>query len=292
MGTSGSYGGPAPGSPLVPTWVDPVGSPPIGPGLPPPDIAQPDGVPSPTVPAAPSARPNPQPAPAGNFTVPRSNFTRYARSGGNDRTSLGRAVSSYVSSGTGGARRAAQRMGSSRGTTARLANFLSDVSNRGAQAALRSLNLEALAGRPIEEIFLGLADFICPEGGTVDEGIARDAFIETVVELAGLGVTDLDSLTPAQIQTVFELYATHAIEARICNDIGAKSVTLPADVHAVERLQNQLKDFIRRGVSDAMTRAQTDIRTLAPERVNRFVDSIYEAAFEILQTMAEAMAET
>lgn len=120
MGTSGSYGGPAPGSPLVPTWVDPIGSPPIGPGLPPPDIAQPDGVPSPTVPAAPSARPNPQPAPAGNFTVPRSNFTRYARSGGNDRTSLGRAVSSYVSSGTGGARRAAQRMGSSRGTTARL----------------------------------------------------------------------------------------------------------------------------------------------------------------------------
>jgi hypothetical protein len=53
-----------------------------------------------------------------------------------------------------------------------------------------------------------------------------------------------------------------------------------------------LKDFIRRGVSDALTRAQTDIRTLAPERVNGFVDSIYEAAFDILQTLAEAMAES
>jgi hypothetical protein len=93
-------------------------------------------------------------------------------------------------------------MGSSRGTTARLANFLTSVSNQGAREALRSLNLEALAGRPIEEIFLGLADYICPESGTVDEGIARDAFIETVAELASLGMTDLDGLTPAQMQTV------------------------------------------------------------------------------------------
>jgi hypothetical protein len=183
-------------------------------------------------------------------------------------------------------------MGSSRGTAARLTDFLADVSGRGVQQALRSLNLESLAGRPIEEIFLGLADYICPEGGTVDEGIARDAFIETVAELAGLGIMDLDSLTAAQMQTVFELYATHAIEARICNDIGANSVTLPADVHAVECIQTQLKDFIRRGVSDALTRAQTDIRTLAPDSINGFVDSIYEAAFEILQTLAEAMAES
>jgi len=183
-------------------------------------------------------------------------------------------------------------MGSSRGTAAKLVSFLADVSGQGAEAALRSLNLEALAGRPIEEIFLGLANYICPEGGTVDEGIARDAFIETVAELAGLGITDLDSLTPAQMQTVFELYATHAIEARICNDIGTKSVTLPADVHAVERIQAQLKDFIRRGVADALTRAQTDIRKLSPGRVNGFVDSIYEAAFEILQTLADAMAQS
>jgi hypothetical protein len=291
MGTSGSYGGPSPGSSLVPTWVDPIRSPPIGPGLPPPDGLVPGVVP-PAVPAPPPARPVPQPAPADNFTAPRTNFTRYAGSGGNDRASLGRAISGYVSGGVGGSRRAVQRMGSSRGTTARLATFLNNVSNQGAREALRLLNLEALAGRPIEEIFLSLADYICPESGTVDEGIAREAFIETVAELASLGITDLDSLTAVQMQTVFELYATHAIEARICNDIGSKSITLPADVGAIERIQAQLKDFIRRGVSDAMTQAGTDLKTLAPEQVNGFVDTIYEAAFEILQTMAEALAET
>jgi hypothetical protein len=289
MGTSGSYGGPSPGSSLVPTWIDPILSPPVGPGLP-PDDAEPGAIP-PTVPVPPPVRPVPQPAPADNFTAPRTNFTRYVGSGGNDRRSLGRAISGYVSGGVGGSRRAVQRMGSSRGTTARLASFLSNVSNQGAREALRALNLEALAGRPIEEIFLGLADYICPESGTVDEGIAREAFIETVAELASLGMTDLDALTPVQMQTVFELYAAHAIEARICNDIGSKSIMLPADVAAVERIQAQLKDFIRRGVSDAMTQARTDLKTLAPERVNGFVDTIYQAAFEIFQTMAEAAAK-
>ena len=83
-------------------------------------------------------------------------------------------------------------------------------------------------------MFAGLADYICPEGGSIDEGIARDAFVETIADLAGAGITDIDALTPGQIQTVFELYATHAIEARICNDIGTKVVTLPADPRAAE----------------------------------------------------------
>ena len=111
-------------------------------------------------------------------------------------------------------------MGSSRGVGAGLVRFLNDASANGVREALRTLNLESLAGRPIEEVFAGLADYICPEGGSIDEGIARDAFVETIADLAGAGITDIDALTPGQIQTVFELYATHAIEARICNDIG------------------------------------------------------------------------
>lgn len=181
-------------------------------------------------------------------------------------------------------------MGSSRTAGARLLGFLSDAANRGAREALRALNLETLAGRPLEEIFLGLADYVCPDGGTLDEGIARDAFIETIADLADLGVTDLDALTPDQMQTVFELYATHAIEARICNDIGTKTVILPADVRAVERIQAQLRDFVRRGVSDALTAARAALQALTPERVLGFVGGVYESAFAILRSIGEAEA--
>ncbi len=47
--------------------------------------------------------------------------------------------------------------------------------------------------------------------------------------ISGRYSSDLDGLTADQMQTVFELYATNAIEARLCNDIGAKTITLPSD---------------------------------------------------------------
>jgi hypothetical protein len=182
-------------------------------------------------------------------------------------------------------------MGSARGAGSRLLGFLSDAARRGATEALRALNLGALAGRPIEEIFLGLADYVCPDGGTIDEGIAREAFIETIADLAGAGITDLDGLTPDQMQTVFELYATNAIEARLCNDIGMKTVTLPSDSRQAARVQAQLNDFIRRAVADALTTARAAAAALTPDRVLAFVGGIYEQAFGILQIMGDAEAE-
>jgi hypothetical protein len=221
----------------------------------------------------------------------RNNFTRFAHSGGSDRASLGRAVSGYVTTSSGGARQAAQRMGASRGAGARLLGFLADAQVRGAREALRELNLEGLAGRPIDEIFIGLADYICPNAGTVDDGIAREAFVETIIELTTLGVTDLDGLTPDQMQTVFELYATHAIEARLCNDIGTKAITMPADAQTALRIQEQLRDFIRNGVSDALTAARTEAPVLTRDRIQSFVDSVYERSFGILKALGDAEAD-
>lgn len=294
MGTSSAYGGPGGGTPLVPSWLGADGTTGDTPAAPP----APDGVPTgdpaapAPIPAAPLNRPAiPTPADANRFTAARGNFTRFAHSGGTDRASLGRAVSGYVSTSSGGARHAAQRMGASRVGGARLLGFLADAQARGATEALRSLNLDGLAGRPIDEVFVGLADYICPSEGTVDAGIAREAFIETIIELTTLGVTDLDALTPDQMQTVFELYATHAIEARLCNDIGTKLVTAPADAQTALRVQDQLRDFIRNGVSDALTSARAETPTLTQDRVQSFVNTVYERAFGILQALGDAEAD-
>ncbi|ALC14662.1 Qat anti-phage system associated protein QatB [Sphingopyxis sp. 113P3] len=294
MGTSSAYGGAGGGTPLIPSWLQGDGDGGAGAAA---DAGDGDGVqpPSPAekppaVPHAPAPRPA---APAGasdRFTSARTNFTRFAGSGGSDRRSLGRAVSQYVSKSAGGSRQAAQRMGSSRGAGAGLVRFLNDASANGVREALRTLNLESLAGRPIEEVFAGLADYICPEGGSIDEGIARDAFVETIADLAGAGITDIDALTPGQIQTVFELYATHAIEARICNDIGTKVVTLPADPRAAERVQAQLRDFIQRGVSDAINAASVNVQSLTSDAVLGFVTDVYQSAFDVLQTMGDGEA--
>jgi hypothetical protein len=180
-------------------------------------------------------------------------------------------------------------MGASRQAGARLYSFLADAQTRGPVEALRALNLDALAGRPIEEIFLGIAEYVCPIGGTVDEGIARDAFVDTIADLADQGITDFDALTADQMQTVFEMFAAHAIEARICNDIGKNAIKLPSDVAAVERVQAQLHDFVARAVSDALTDAVAG--ALTQQKALQHVDGVYEAAFEMLQTLGDAESE-
>lgn len=230
-------------------------------------------------------------ADSSRFTAARNNFSRFVGSGGDDRRSLGRAVSHYVGSSLGGPRTAAARLGSARGAGSRLLSFLSDTVNRGADAALRALNLDSLAGRPIQEIFLGLSDYICPDGGSLDEGIAREAFVETIADLAGAGITELNGLTVDQMQTVFELYATNVIEARLYNDIGAKVIILPHNEREIERIQAQLNDFIRRGVSDVLTVNQVTATSLTPDRVLQFVDNIYEQSYEILLSLGEVEAE-
>jgi hypothetical protein len=285
MGTSNAYGGPGGGTPLVPSWLGPGNG-----GAGDPDSARLPS-PSPLAPPAPAPLPPiPPAAEADRFRAARSNFSRFARSGGNDRASLGRAVSNYVSRSSGGSRAAAQRMGASRAAGGRLLSFLSDVADSGPRDALRALNLENLAGRPIEEVFLGLVDYVCPEGGTIDEGIARAAFIEAITELAENGITNFDGITADQMQTVFELYAAHAIEARLCNDIGTKAITLPADLSAAARVQVQLLDFVRRGVSDALTSARAAMLSLTQDRILDFVTDVYEQAFFVLQTMGDAEA--
>lgn len=293
MGTSNAYGGAGGDTPLIPSWLKDGGDAGSNPETNGGDSALPspaDG-PPPAVPPAPPRRPAIAAGLSNRFTSARSNFSHFASSGGSDRKSLGRAISQYVSKSTGGAHQAARRMGSSRSAGAGLVNFLNDVTTRGIQEALRTLNLESLAGKPIEEVFSGLADYICPEGGSIDEGIARDAFVETIADLASAGITDVDTLTADQIQTVFELYATHAIEARICNDIGTKIVTLPADPRAAERVQAQLRDFIQRGVSDAINTAGVNIQSLTPNAVIDFVTTVYQSAFDVLQIMGDEEAE-
>jgi hypothetical protein len=288
MGTSSAFGGQGGGTPLLPSWLGNEGSPPSAPNGAAPPSSPPPAEPGDGPPARPPVPPSADPT---RFSAARGNFSRFASSGGSDRRALGRAVSQYVGLSSGGPRTAAARMGSARGAGSRLLSFLADVARHGAADALRTLNLGALSGRPIEEVFVALADYVCPDGGTIDEGIAREAFIETIIDLADEGITDLDGLTPDQMQSVFELYATNAIEARLCNDIGLKAVILPSDSRQAARVQSQLNDFIRRAVTDALTTARAATAALTPDRVLAFVGDVYERAFVLLQIMGDDEAE-
>lgn len=285
MGTSKGYGGASSG--LVPSWVDDP-SPGVAPG-PPPTVPPGGGAPKPgpgQAPAPPSRTPpRPDTSGAGSFQGARGAFSRFAMSG--SRSALGSALSSYVRKGTGGARRAARRMGASRAAGARLLGVVRDFQRLGAAETLRQLNLPGLAGRPAADVFLAILEFVCPPGGAVDEAIARQAMLETIGDLAEAGVGDFDTMTPDQLREFFLDFVARSIEGRVMADLGARSVTLPADAATVEAAQQQLHDFVTGCTQSELSNRLDGVERLGDRDVERVVNEIYEAAFELVAAAAE-----
>lgn len=273
MGTSNSYGGPGGKNPLLPTWLDGGESP--FPAEPPANPAEPGQQPTP---------PNgdPQVVPPMRFQAPRANFSRFVSSGGSNSGALKRAVSGYVTKSSGGAATATRRMGSSRVAAGRLLSFLSDAKAGGLSQALQKLNLGQLVGKPIEELFVGLADYICSSNGSVDAGIARDAYIDAIPDMLAAGIESLDTLTEGQIQTVFEIFVSNSIFDRLLNDIGAGTVQLPETSKDVILIQEQVKDFIRGAVHDAADSRAGDFSQINQQEAGMLTTEIYEQAFTIL----------
>ena len=296
MGTSKSYGGPTSG--LVPSFVDdptpptqprPPATAPAAPNAPGgPSSPQPEQPAAPAAPVVPSTPPRPDTRGTGSLGGARGNFSRFARTG--SRSALGSALSSYVRSGTGGARRAARRMGSSRAAASGLLGVVRDFQRLGPTETLSQLNLAGLAARPAADVFIAILEFICPPGGTVDDAIARQAMLETIGDLAEAGVGSFDTLTPEQLQDVFLDFISRSIEGRVMADLGARGITLPDDITAVENAQAQLHDFVVGATRGQLAGRLEGLERLSDREIENVVNQVYETAFELVAVAAEAAA--
>jgi hypothetical protein len=183
-------------------------------------------------------------------------------------------------------------MGASRAVAGNLLGIVRDVRRVGGAEALRQrFNLQQLAGRPAADVFLALMEFVCPPGGTVDDGIARQAMLEAVGDLAESGVGNFDTMTPVQLEEFFLNFVIRSIEGRIVADIGSRSITLPASAEAVDLVQQQLHDFVA-GCTRGELAGQLDgIESLNDRDVSATIDRIYEAGFAVLVAAADQAAE-
>ncbi|MEX1138044.1 MAG: Qat anti-phage system associated protein QatB [Bacteroidota bacterium] len=230
----------------------------------------------------------PPPPPPDRFRAARSNFSRFVSSGGNDGRALGRAVRDYVRSGTGGSRNATRRMGASRNAARGVLRVLRDFQREGVNAILHRLNLGDLVGRPLEEVFAGLTDVVCPDGGSIDEGIALDAWLETVADLEDLNVTNLPALTPERMREIFLIFIAHTIEGRLLQDIGANGLKIAADLGAIDAFENQLRDYIRRSVRDSFSSDIRNPAVLSDSHIQAIIDRTYQDAWDLLAMWGDA----
>ncbi len=284
MGTSKGYGGPPNG--LVPTWLDTGGGEPGDGG-----DGDHDG-------SGDTASPTPSdggPASGGGFAAARNAFTRFSKTGSS--SALGAALSAYVGGGgggrggsqggAGGPRRAAQRMGSSRASGARLLGVVRNFQAIGPLEALRQLDLESMANQPASEVFLAMLEFLCPPGGAIDEAISRQAMLEAIGNLDRDAPTAFARLAPEQLREFFLDFIALSIEGRVIADIGARGITLPADIATVEHAHEQLHDFIEGCCRVHLSGLLTGLEALNSHDVEQRSNEIFEAAFSLIADAGE-----
>ncbi len=296
MGTSGSSKGPGGGTPLVPTWlIEPAGSTPLpgnAPAAPDDDggdqvnpsqvgegdtTTQPEDASRPAIPAPPVL---------GRFQSARRNFTSFAASGGNDRPALRRAVRDYVSTGARGSGNAVRKMGSSRQAASNALGVFRGIQRDGVNDTLARLNLAELAGRPAREVFLGLTDVVCKDGGSIDEAIARDAWLETVAEVDSLGLTDLDNLTTDQIKEFFVAFIANAVEAKLFQEIGVNGLKV-ADNDRIEAFEAQLGSYIKGSVRDSFSTDLSVLSSMNDNQIRNVVDKTFRDAWDLLELLGD-----
>ncbi len=290
MGTSGSSSGSGSNTPLVPSWLDGADTSPLPggdgsqalPGEGADDQGQPPADQSNDVraPLPPAAQPE-------RFRSARTNFSRFAGSGGSDGSALRRAVRDYVRSGTGGSGNAARRMGPSRTAASKMLGVFWGIQRDGAQETLRRLNLENLSGGGVQEVFIGLTEVICHDGGPIDEAIARDAWLETIATLDQFGINDLDALSTEQIQEIFLSFIAHTVEARLYQEIGVNGFTFAEDLDDIRGFDEQFRDYIERSVRDSFAEDLTQLSGMSDQQVREVVDSTYRDAWDLLQTLGD-----
>ena len=271
MGTSTSNKGPNGHTPLVPSWLESD------------NTNQSAGV----VSQPGLSLPIPQNADENRFRGPRTSFTHYANSSGRDVGSAKRGISNYISRSLGGSRNALQHLGSARGSTARLHGVLNILSSGGGvQAVARILSLDNLERLPAKLFFIRIAEFICPDGGPNDEGLARSAYFDVISEPELAGKTT-EELTKDDCESVLKNMISRVITQKIENDIARQILFLPGTVDEVSQMEDTIRQMIRQDVSDAMTEAHASNQEVTSEFAQETTDKIYQSTFALLEGLGD-----
>ena len=279
MGTSTSSRGQSGKTPLVPSWLDDDN----GDNFSSPDPQNPDSEKK-------QSDNNPlQPIKSDpkRFSAARSNFTRYINNDGNRGDTLYRSISSYVKHSTRGSQNATKRLGSARESTERLFNVIGGFASNGISATARLLHLGDIIGKTAKDAFIRIMNFVCPDGGSTDEGIARSAYIEALSAMPDWENKQLEALTPPEFLAFTEIYMADVIQQKILNDIGNKLIFLPKDIPSIENIEAQMKDFIRNTVKDAVSKLNVEIKNIDQTQARGVVDSVYKKAFDIMASFGE-----
>jgi len=178
-------------------------------------------------------------------------------------------------------------MGSSTRVASGVAGLANAFSTGGASEALARFDLQDFAGRPAIDVLEAFADRICPEGGTIDEAIARDAMLEALAAFAAEDLGDFEDLTTEQLGDFLREVITRSVVTKVVNDIGFGSRHSSATDRDYQAAQDTLRDYTSGAVRDAIGSHFELGQSITEAELERRVGEVYMSSFELLEIMLE-----
>lgn len=273
MGTSSHNSGQSGHSPLVPSWVDNES---VDSFLLDVDLGRDinrdlSGI------IAPNAEPS-------RFANPKGYMTRFAGSGiGGSDGNLRSAVSQYVRMSTGGAKNAVLRLGSARNSTVHLIRSIGAFSSGGVTGVQQYLKVYNLEGKRADEALRNITDLICPDGGTTNEGIVRDAYIDTIADIPDLRLLNFEDLTLDQLMIVLQGCITRVVIGKLLNDIGNKVLNIPESLLHVLDLKDRMITFVKGIVNDAFLRLGIHANNIYQQDAYELTNQVFEQVYAIFE---------
>lgn len=274
MGTSQSSKGPKSKVRLIPSWVE---NPEVPPGAPPlPD----DLSGQPIAEETSTDQVEPKVAQKARFAAARQHLGDFARSG--DKAKLRAGVSSYVKSGHGGSRTAAQRMASTSATAGRLFNFLSALPVGARQGQLQQADPRLQPGRSARDIVDAIIEGVQPVNGTLDAEASRHAINDALSELlTQYPQADLLSLTADQLELVVELYVARDVFFHIELDVGEALRKQGVSALMLTDRLRQAQDYVKATVSGAFNDLRLQGRAITALSVQIVTQRALELTMEV-----------
>jgi hypothetical protein len=144
-----------------------------------------------------------------------------------------------------------------------------------------------LSVNPQRTLFSALWILYAQTAAGLTRELRESAYIEALSEMPGWESKQIETLTPPEFLAFTEIYMADVIEGRIVNDIGNKLFSLPKDIAIIEDIQEQMKNFIKGAVSDAVSQLKVDIKNIDSSQTQSIVDSVYKTVFDIMSALGE-----
>lgn len=286
MGTSSSFAGTPKGASLIPAFLNDDEDDIVAP-------AQPPGEPEENGDAVPL-----------QFADARADFTRWVTAGaelpqlgvrrrrgtvGNAgaNSALPRSLGRYTRDGLKGSARAADRMVRASGAAAATIGTLRDIQARGLNAVLRELRLDALVGRPPRELFAAIIDVVCDRMESIDDDIAREALLDSLLVVGENELFDFDNLNEAQIAEFYAHFVCKAIERRYLADVSSAGRTRAISDNAYAQIDSNVGRIIEISVHARVQQAIRDRLPLNAAFTETTMREVFEAAWRILESFAD-----